>query len=224
MPPHDELAAYYAARAAEYERIYAKPERQRDLRWLRAAIPHLLAGRSVLEVACGTGYWTALIAPAARSVLATDVSQETLAVAREKALPPGRVTFASADAMALPERLGCFEAAFAGFWWSHVPRRSLPRFIASLHARLLPGAAVVLLDNRYVPGSSTPISRCDARGDTWQRRQLADGRTFEVLKNFPDEPELRARLAPVATALQYRTLEHYWLASYRVSGAAPADA
>ena len=32
----DPLAQYYAKRAAEYERIYAKPERQTDLGALRA--------------------------------------------------------------------------------------------------------------------------------------------------------------------------------------------
>lgn len=57
MPNGDlQLAGYYAARAAEYERIYDKPERQAELQRLRALIPAYLAGRSVLEIACGTGY------------------------------------------------------------------------------------------------------------------------------------------------------------------------
>ena len=34
----DKLADYYAQRAAEYERIYAKPERQADLAALRDRI------------------------------------------------------------------------------------------------------------------------------------------------------------------------------------------
>jgi hypothetical protein len=50
----------------------------------------------------------------------------------------------------------------------------------------------VLLDNLYVPGSSTPISRTDETGDTYQLRALASGETFEVLKNFPTEGLLRA--------------------------------
>ena len=37
-----------------------------------------------------------------------------------------------ADAYALPESLGRFNAAFAGFWWSHVPRQRLAEFLASL--------------------------------------------------------------------------------------------
>ena len=90
----DNLQAYYAKRAAEYERIYAKPERQADLAALRSRIPALLARRSVLEVACGTGYWTEVIAPHVRSITAIDYVEETLAIARSKKYPANRVEFA----------------------------------------------------------------------------------------------------------------------------------
>ena len=62
------LRDYYAARAAEYERIYDKPERQQDLAAMRAAVPPLFTGRDVLEIACGTGWWTRLIARTSRPV------------------------------------------------------------------------------------------------------------------------------------------------------------
>jgi len=34
-----DLLAYYAARAVEYEKVYEKPERERDLARLHAVIP-----------------------------------------------------------------------------------------------------------------------------------------------------------------------------------------
>ena len=52
------MAAYYAQRAAEYERVYFKPERQDDLRRMEAELAAPFAGRRVLEIACGTGWWT----------------------------------------------------------------------------------------------------------------------------------------------------------------------
>ena len=55
------LEAYYSVRAPVYEAIYEKPERQADLTVLKQLVPSLLAGRDVLEVACGTGYWTQVI-------------------------------------------------------------------------------------------------------------------------------------------------------------------
>ena len=42
------LQDYYAARAAEYDRVYEKPERQADLRTLRRWLPSLLVGTHLL--------------------------------------------------------------------------------------------------------------------------------------------------------------------------------
>jgi ubiquinone/menaquinone biosynthesis C-methylase UbiE len=209
-----DLAAYYAARVAEYERVYAKPERQRDLRQLRQRIPHSFAGLSVLEVACGTGYWTQHIAPVARRILATDLSPEVLAVAHARVAVHAHVQLRVADAMSLPEDIGQYEAAFAAFWWSHIPREELSRFLESLHARLVPGAKVVMLDNLFVAGSSTPITPEDARGNTYQLRQLENGSTYEVLKNFPSEQQIRADLSTAANVC-YQALEYYWLVEYQ---------
>ena len=180
-----ELRQYYAARAREYEKIYAKPERQADLRRLEALLPEMLAGRRILELACGTGYWTQFIARKSESILAVDASPETLELAAAKQLPPDRVELRVADVYDLPAELGLFDGAFAGFWWSHVPVRDQARFLMSLDRRLLPGSRVALLDNRYVEGNSTPISHRDADGNTYQRRVLEDGSEQVVLKNFP---------------------------------------
>src|SRR5882672_3878728 len=84
---------YYSKRAAEYEQIYQKPERQHELEWLRSRVPELCRGRTVLEVACGTGYWTQFIARTAARVHACDINESVLEVAREKPLPKGRVSF-----------------------------------------------------------------------------------------------------------------------------------
>ncbi len=43
---------------------------------------------------------------------------------------------------------------FCGFWWSHISRGDIPRFLAALRGRVPAGTVLVLLDNRYVPGSS----------------------------------------------------------------------
>jgi len=73
-----DLVEYYRRRAGGYESIYAKPERQADLSVLRAQIPARMAGRRVLEIACGTGYWTVLVARTAASVVATDAGEFNL--------------------------------------------------------------------------------------------------------------------------------------------------
>lgn len=210
------MESYYARRAAEYEKIYDKPERQADLARLRNDIPALFKGERVLEIACGTGYWTPLIARQAKSVLAVDYNEETLAIARTKTYPKGNVRFQRADAYALPDWPEKFSACYAGFWWSHVPLARLDSFLYGLQTRLEPGARVAFMDNRYVEGSSTAISRKDAQGNTYQRRRLDGGSSHEVLKNFPTAPELRARLGRFGTEVTFSGYEYYWLATYRI--------
>jgi len=210
----DRMREYYAQRASIYERMYHKPERQADLRAMEAWLADAFVGRRVLEVACGTGWWTPHGARAATSWLATDVNPETIAVAQAKAMPPA-VRFATVDAYRFAE-LGAqrFDAAFAGFWWSHVLRARLPAWLALLHERLDAGARVALLDNRYVEGSSTPLSRRDADGNTYQLRTLDDGSTHEVLKNFPTRDEALAALGTRAHDVQWIEHAHYWTLSY----------
>jgi demethylmenaquinone methyltransferase/2-methoxy-6-polyprenyl-1,4-benzoquinol methylase len=208
------LRDYYARRAGEYEMIYAKPERQADIARLRVALAEAFRGRSVLEVACGTGYWTPHLAAHAERVDAYDINEETLAIARTKPVDPARVRFAVGDAYAPPVRTPRHDAAFAGFWWSHIRKREIARFLAGLHAALAPGARIVCIDNRPVEGSSTPVSRTDAEGNSFQSRVLADGSRHEVLKNFPSPSELQAAVEPFTSASEVRLFDYYWWLEY----------
>jgi SAM-dependent methyltransferase len=211
---------YYAQRAATYERVYHKPERQTDLRAIEALLPGLFASRHVLEVACGTGWWTPHGARDAADWLATDASPQTLLVARAKAMP-ACVRFATVDAYSwggLSAAGGTvFNAAFAGCWWSHVPLQRLRAWLSSLHLQLVPGARVVFLDNRYVQTSNLPITHSDAAGNTYQTRTLDDGSVHEVLKNFPTPEAALAALGPRARHAQWTDFTHYWVLSYELA-------
>ncbi len=207
------MHAYYAARAPEYDGIYLKPERQADLRAIEKWLPPIFAGASVLEVACGTGYWTQFIAPVASNVLAIDAASETLAIARDRVAEP-RVQFAVGDAYALARHAGKFDAAFAGFWFSHVPKARQREFLQGLNASLKPGATVVLLDNHYVAGSSSPITGQDADGNTYQTRSLSDGSTHRVLKNFPSRTDLQSLVAGPGERFTFTSWQYFWAAGY----------
>lgn len=211
----ERMRVYYAQRAAIFERVYDKPERQADLRAIEAWLPAQFAGRSVLEVACGTGWWTRHAARDAKRWLATDINEEMLAIARARPMP-ACVSFAQVDAYTLAGLDGNvrFDAAFAGFWWSHVPLARLSPWLETLHARLAPGARIVFCDNREVAGSSTPLSRTDVDGNTWQQRTLDDGSRHEVLKNYPSAGEAIGRLGPRAAEPQWIEHAHYWVLGY----------
>ncbi len=205
---------YYARRAREYERIYQKPERQEDLRTLRKSVGQLLAGKKVFEIACGTGYWTEVISHTAATVTATDINEEVLEIARAKGLAADKVIFQRADVFALPEYPQLFTGGLAAFWWSHVPKSQRRSFLTHWHRAFAPGARLVMLDNVYVPGSSTPIARTDTEGNTYQNRTLDDGSGREVIKNFPTEAELRADLEESGTEITVQFLPYFWVTSY----------
>lgn len=211
------LRTYYAARAAEYDGIYLKPERQRDLRAIESWLPAIFTGASVLEVACGTGYWTQFIAQTAAQIVAVDASTETMDIAKSR-VAQDTVAFHVGDAYALSPHLGIFNAAFAGFWYSHIPKARRHEFSRALHARLAPGSKVVFLDNLYVEGSSSPISEVDADCNTYQVRKLKDGSSHQVIKNFPSESELQSSIHGFGERGVYTTWDYYWAFEYVITG------
>jgi ubiquinone/menaquinone biosynthesis C-methylase UbiE len=209
------MRAYYARRAPYYDAVYERPERQADLAWMRQRLEHQMADQRVLEVACGTGYWTQFAASVCASMLATDATPEPLALAR---LRPNvsRAEFVLADAFSLSSNLGRFTAAFAGLWLSHVPIGRRTEFLNSLNALLEPGARVLLFDNSEIQCRDFPVLERDAEGNTFQQRALRDGSMHRVLKNFPDEAELMAMIAGVGVRPQYHMLENFWWFEYTV--------
>ena len=74
----------------------------------------------------------------------------------------------------------------------------------------------MFIDNRYVEGSSTPVSRVDDEGNSYQQRRLEDGSVHEVLKNFPSRDELRSAVASLAQEIEVVELTYFWLMRYRV--------
>lgn len=215
---------YYDRRAVEYDQVYAKPERQADLAVLHDDLARVMAGKQVLEIAAGTGWWTNVIAETAAGVTAIDANRSTLEVAAAKRAWPETVNFAVADAFDLDAVEGDFDAAFVGFFWSHIPLERLSRFVDGLASRLGHGALVVVVDNRFVAGSNHAITRRDNAGNSYQQRRLADGSSWEVLKNFPTPAFLRSTLTPVASEVDVRELDYYWLASWRTQDPVPSYA
>ncbi|GGJ31475.1 class I SAM-dependent methyltransferase [Deinococcus roseus] len=182
-----DLQKYYARRAREYERIYTRPERQQDIKDFTLHLQQEVQRFSVLELACGTGFWTERLSATALSIQANDIGKEVLDVARSKKYGCP-VDFSLGDAYH-PDPTEA-EMVFAGFWFSHVPISRRLEFLAGIRNAVGPGKKLILIDNLCVEGNSTPISRTDSEGNTYQNRKLDNGQTYEVLKNFPTREEL----------------------------------
>lgn len=209
---------YYNKRLSEYEAIYAKPERQADLQKLVAQLQADVAHCSVLELACGTGWWTERLANHAASWTATDADPGALAVVQHKGIQ-GLSAAQTLNAYQ-PQVTARVDCVFAAHWYSHLLHDESAAFFDAVSTCLKPGGRLIMLDNNYVIGSSTPISRTDDKGNTYQARPLKDSSTHEVLKNFPSPSELKesgnAHHFSVQTDKDLQLqIQHYWYAAMR---------
>jgi 2-polyprenyl-3-methyl-5-hydroxy-6-metoxy-1,4-benzoquinol methylase len=211
-----DLVAYYKNRAKEYENIYAKPERQDELKTATSLLQNLFTDKTVFEMACGTGYWTERISETALSVFATDINQSVIDIAKQKTYPKNNVTFDLADIFELSNPIK-FDNLFGGFIWSHIKLQDLDHFLAIVDNAVSPGGTIVFIDNNYVEGSNHPITTTDPDGNTFQTRTLVDGTTHLVLKNFPTESFLTEKLSNRATDVKFISLQYYWLLLYNTN-------
>jgi protein-L-isoaspartate O-methyltransferase len=211
----EQSAQFYAKSASNHDRVYDKPERQHDLAAMRTHVAEALRGHVVLELACGTGYWTSIIAASADSVVATDINPEMIALARLRALPAEKVEFRVADAYNLPDDIGSYTAIFIGFWWSHVKREQQEKFLAHLRSKV-GDVVLVLLDDVYVEGSSDTVARTDLEGNTYQIRVAPDGERYEIPKTYPSDSALRKKMASSVREIKIVRLEYYWMLTCRL--------
>jgi SAM-dependent methyltransferase len=191
MSADPKLVEYYRRRAGEYEEIYEwrDPRRQEEQDLVSDAIKSSLGGRDVLEVACGTGYWTRVLSETAGSIVATDLGEEVMEVARGKEYGCP-VTFRREDAYRLSFGDGAFDGGLAFSWFSHVPRAMIDPFLEEFHRVLKPGSRVFIVDNVYVEGIGGELVTREGDIDTYKIRTLRDGGVFTIVKNYFEVDDL----------------------------------
>jgi ubiquinone/menaquinone biosynthesis C-methylase UbiE len=202
----DEQLAYYQARAPEYDewwrrvgRYYRGPDV--TSRWtaevaeLEAALDRFAPRGSVLELACGTGWWTERLARRADRLTCVDASPEVVALNRRRLLDAGLPTpaYVEADLFAWTPSAR-FDVVFFSFWLSHVPPERFQSFWATVAEVLAPGGRVFFIDSLAEETSTACDHRLPRVGDVVQERRLSDGRTFRVVKLFHHPDELAAEL------------------------------
>ena len=202
--------SYYSERAEEYENIYGKPERQQDISRVISYLQKHFNNKDIIEIACGTGYWTQYINKTANHILATDINKSVIDIARSKSYERENVEFLLADVYNLPISLGMFEAGFGGFIWSHIPKQKLTMFLRNFLSLINPGGLVIFVDNNYVEGRSTPLYKTDENRNTYQKRKLIDGSEYSIIKNFPSDEELLSYIKPLGTEIEITRFEYYW--------------
>lgn len=216
-----EQLAYYRARAGEYDDWWWRRGRydrgpEAGATWraeaaeVEGALDAMAPHGATLELACGTGIWTARLAPHASSLLAVDAAPEVLARAAARLQGAPHVRFEAADLFGWrpPQR---FDRVFFGFWLSHVPEDRFEAFWDLVRAALAPGGQFFLVDSLHEATSTARDHALAPAAAGVQARRLADGREFEVVKVYHAPEALTARLARLGFAAAFRATPHYFL-------------
>jgi len=211
-----DLIEYYQKRASSYDNLYHRGERKEVLDEVATIFQKIFSGKEVLEIACGTGYWTERISLTARNIFAVDINDAMLNIAKVRSYAKNNVTFSLGDFYHLKLDMQ-FESLFAGFIWSHIPLQELNEFIELMQSYVASTGKLVFIDNNFVEGSSTPIVRTDEFGNTYQERKLEDGEMFTIIKNFPTENFIRERLKDKVKSLNFIKLKYYWILHFQKS-------
>jgi SAM-dependent methyltransferase len=213
---------YYRARAPEYDDWFLRrghydhgPELaavwEREIGEAAASLLALpLDGADVLELAPGSGVWTARYIDRAASVTGVDAAPEMVerAVAR---LGERAATFHVEHADLFrwrPTRE--FDVVVFCFWISHVPAARLDAFLAMVASALRPGGHAFFVDSQPAPTSGRADLPPPPRSGEVQHRTLLDGRRFDVVKNHWSSEELTARFATAGLVADIRETATYF--------------
>ncbi len=191
----EEQISYYRARAPEYDEWFLRKGRydvgaDDNQRWhaetkkLRSALHQARPCGRILELACGTGWWTRELVVHCQKLTAVDSSPEAIALNQSK-INDDRVEYIETNMFHWKSE-SLFDFVFFGFWLSHVPDSHMELFWRLIERSLRPGGKLFFVDN-LIP--STPDSAPPTE-DNITRRRLNDGREFNIVKVFYDPDEL----------------------------------
>ena len=198
--------AYYELRASDYGDL-SHPDRPAGgllpSPLTKAAIESMHPEGDVLELACGPGAATAVLASSAKTLTAVDSSPTMLA--RNQAVNDAtNVTFVEAD-MFEWEHPQTYDFVFFAAWLSHVPETHFESFWSRLRGWLRDGGRVGFIDE-----DDRATNRDEVRlvgGTPVATRTLRDGRRYEIVKKFWHPDALTTRLEELGWTVEVTRLQ-----------------
>jgi ubiquinone/menaquinone biosynthesis C-methylase UbiE len=217
-----EQIAYYRARAPEYDQRLKDlkryislgggvanptddPETDRETVFALGELDRLLPARNVLELACGTGWWTQRLAQAAKHVTAVDAAPEMLNLNRER-VGAQNVEYVVADVLSwTPDRR--YDLIFFAFWLSHVPAAHFESFWDLIAGALAPGGHFFFIDEQLNKLGRVLETNL---GPEIVKRTTRDGRVFRAVKVYHRPATLQRTLRELGWDAQVRSCGHYF--------------
>jgi demethylmenaquinone methyltransferase/2-methoxy-6-polyprenyl-1,4-benzoquinol methylase len=204
--PNDEIGdllaeqiAYYRARACEYDETAPWSVLQ-GYAELVAALETFAPRGQVLELACGTGQWTAKLAKYASGVTALDSAPEMLAINHAN-VSQQNVRYVQADLFGWcsSER---YDVVFFSAWLSHVPPQRFEEFWALVMDCLNDTGRVFVIDD--LPAVAATEQAVEGVGVPTVDRSLRSGARYRTVKVFYEPDELKEQLGKLGWEVQVR--------------------
>lgn len=125
------------------------------------SVTEIVKGKKVLDVACGVGYGTQLLAKTAKEVDGADISEEAINYAKEH-YQAKNVTFTVSDATALPYKTGEFDVVVSFETIEHITNQVA--FVKEVRRVLKPGGVFVVStpnDDEFMEGNEFHVHEFD---------------------------------------------------------------
>ena len=212
---------YYRARAPEYDAWWHRVGRydrgpDANARWfaevadLEQALSRLGPRGDILELACGTGLWTSVLASHARHLTAVDAAPEM--IERNKARVGGAaVEYVEADLFEWQPRAGAYDLCFFAFWLSHVPESRFDAFWSLVDTALRPDGRVFFIDSARSQLSTASDHLLAPKDQEATLRRLDDGREFCIVKRFYTPGWLQSRLSELGWRVQVHQTGEFFI-------------
>jgi SAM-dependent methyltransferase len=216
-----EQIEYYRGRAPEYDETSRPPGDPLAVHAgpLERALDRFRPAGRVLEIASGTGAWTAQLLRHASVVTALDSSSEMHELSRRKLGDDPRVRYLEADVFSWDPD-GPYDVVFFANWLSHVPLGRFEGFWRIVRRALAPEGRVFFVDEVRDAWRNEDLLREDfPQGPSVPvvRRPLRDGRVFRVVKVFWDPDELKSRLRDLGWTVDVHTTGPFFWGQGQVS-------
>lgn len=184
----DLMKSYYDERAIEYELIFQgsgpasvrHPEYYKDNARKIGKILHRRLSGTILDFACGTGYWIPFYIQNCRELTLVDQSENMLRIATRKNNTSIPIIPIHEDIYSVKLKARYFDCILAGFIFSHVEPEQEVFILKKLLYSLKRNGLLVIVDSAWSPLRQASLpEKCGN-----QQRRLENGKEFSIYKRY----------------------------------------
>jgi demethylmenaquinone methyltransferase/2-methoxy-6-polyprenyl-1,4-benzoquinol methylase len=202
-----ELMRYYDERAPEYDDVYSgkspgipEPESYKQDVEEISKICKTFGRSHLIDIACGTGFWTPYYIDNCTNVTLVDQSREMLVECQKRVNGldhRAHVRFMKGNFFSLRFFLETFDVALTAFFISHLSEEMVEVFFNKLKRLLMPKAEILWIDGAWSPKRAPYREK-----EGIQRRKLKNGQEFGIFKKYFDENDVKTLMKKHEFGLQ----------------------